>query len=60
MGYAGDNNTCETVAGYIILINGVVVEWNYKSQKIITILSQNLNIQQSQGYVDKYYLSLKF
>ena len=35
--YAGDNNTRISVIGYIVLINGAVIDWFPRSQKKVKI-----------------------
>ena len=35
--YSGDNDTRESVTGYIVIINGVVIAWHWISQKIVAL-----------------------
>ena len=35
--YAGDNDTHKIVTGYIVLINGAVIDWSSQIQKTATL-----------------------
>ena len=35
--YTGDNITQKILTGYIVLINGAVIDWPSKYQKIVTL-----------------------
>ena len=35
--YTGDNGTQKSVTGYIVLIHGSVIAWNFQSQKKVTL-----------------------
>ena len=36
--YKGNNDTQKSVAGYTIQVNGVIVTWNLRIQKNVTLL----------------------
>ena len=35
--YAGDTETCKSVTVYAVIFNGVVITYNFRSQKTVTL-----------------------
>ena len=52
--YAGYNSTWKSATGYIVLIDGAVIDWRLQYQKKLHYILQKLDIQQSQRYGTKY------